>query len=148
MNIKQTAGMLDDRKVNMKARLALLWVALMFFYIYNDIFSMYQPGHVAQLEEGQLEGVQFTQTLLFGAALLMAFPSIMVLLSLSLKARANRLVNIIVGSLHILVLIGTQFVGEEEVWFYWRFYEILEALFLVLIIWNAWKWPTVEPQPE
>ena len=140
--------MLDDRKVNMKARLALLWVALMFFYIYNDIFSMYQPGHVAQLEEGQLEGVQFTQTLLFGAALLMAFPSIMVLLSLSLKARANRLVNIIVGSLHILVLIGTQFVGEEEVWFYWRFYEILEALFLVLIIWNAWKWPTVEPQPE
>lgn len=148
MNIKQTAGMLDDRKVNMKARLALLWVALMFFYIYNDIFSMYQPGHVAQLAEGQLEGVQFTQTLLFGAALLMAFPSIMVLLSLSLKARANRLVNIIVGSLHILVLIGTQFVGEEEVWFYWRFYEILEALFLVLIIWNAWKWPTVEPQPE
>ena len=140
--------MLDDRKVNMKARLALLWVALMFFYIYNDIFSMYQPGHVAQLAEGQLEGVQFTQTLLIGAALLMAFPSIMVLLSLSLKARANRLVNIIVGSLHILVLIGTQFVGEEEVWFYWRFYEILEALFLVLIIWNAWKWPTVEPQPE
>ena len=85
MNIKQTAGMLDDRKVNMKARLALLWVALMFFYIYNDIFSMYQPGHVAQLAEGQLEGVQFTQTLLFGAALLMAFPSIMVLLSLSLR---------------------------------------------------------------
>jgi hypothetical protein len=146
MNTKQTTAILQDRKVNMKAKLALLWVALMFFYIYNDLFSFFQPGHVAELVEGELEGVEFTQTLLFGAALLMAIPSFMILLSLTLKARVNRLVNIVVGILHILVLIGTQFVGEGETWFYWRFYEILEALFLVLIIWNAWKWPTTESQ--
>ena len=137
--------MLEDRKVNVKVKLALLWVALMFLYIYNDIFSMYQPGHVADLFEGHMEGVQFTQTLLFGAALLMAFPSIMVFLSLVLKAKGNRLVNIIVGLFHILVLIGTQFVGEGETWFYWRLYELLEALALVLIIRTAWKWPVVEP---
>ena len=59
MNTKQTANMLEDRKVNVKAKLAFLWVALMFFYIYNDLFSLWQPGHVAQLVEGQLEGVQF-----------------------------------------------------------------------------------------
>jgi hypothetical protein len=97
---------------------------------------------VAELVEGHLEGVQFTQPLLFGAAVLMAFPSFMVLLSLTLKARANRLVNIIVGILHVLVLIGTQFVGEGETWLYWRLYELLEAAFLALIIWTAWKWPT------
>jgi hypothetical protein len=73
----------------------------------------------------------------------MAFPSFMVLLSLTLKARANRLVNIIVGIFHVFVLLGTQFVGEGgEVWLYWRLYEVLEAGFLVLIIWTAWKWPT------
>jgi hypothetical protein len=136
--------MFEDRKVNVKAKLALLWVALMFFYIYNDLFSIWQPGHVAQLVEGQLEGVQFTQTLLFGAAVLMAFPSFMVLLSLTLKARANRLVNIVVGIFHVLVLVGTQFVGEGETWFYWRFYELLQVLFLALIIWTAWKWPKQE----
>jgi hypothetical protein len=141
MNKKETASMLDDRKLNVKAKLAFLWVALMFFYIYNDIFSLWQPGHVAELVEGQLEGVQFTQTILFGGAVLMAFPSFMVFLSLTLKAKANRLVNIIVGVLHILVLVGTQFVGEGETWFYWRLYELLEALFLALIIWTAWKWP-------
>jgi hypothetical protein len=141
MNKKETASMLDDRKLNVKAKLAFLWVALMFFYIYNDIFSLWQPGHVAELVEGQLEGVQFTQTILFGGAVLMAFPSFMVFLSLTLKAKANRLVNIIVGVLHILVLVGTQFVGEGETWFYWRLYELLEALFLGLIIWTAWKWP-------
>ena len=53
--------------------------------------------------------------------------------------------NIVVGILHVLVLLGTQFVGEGgEMWFYWRFYELLEALFLVLIIWTAWKWPKQE----
>ncbi len=148
MKIKKTATMLKDVKVNVKVRLALLWVAVMFFYIYNDLFSLFQPGHVAELVEGQLEGVQFTQTLLFGAAILMAFPSFMVILSLTLKARANRLVNIVVGILHILVLLGTQFVGEGETWFYWRFYELLETLFLALIIWTAWKWPTTESQHQ
>ena len=136
--------MLEDRKVNVKVKLALLWVALMFFYIYNDIFSLWQPGHVAELVEGQLEGVQFTQLILFGGAILMAFPSFMVLMSLTLKARANRFVNIVIGILHILVLIGTQFVGEGETWYYWRLYELLEALFLVLIIRTAWKWPNTE----
>ncbi len=142
MNTQETTTMLEDRKVNVKAKLALLWVALMFFYIYNDLFSLYQPGHVAQLVEGHLEGVQFTQTILFSGAVLMTFPSFMVLLSLTLRARANRLVNIIVGILHVLVLLGTQFVGEGETWFYWRLYELLEAVFLALIIWTAWKWPT------
>jgi len=142
VNTQGTTTMLEDRKVNVKAKLALLWVALMFFYIYNDLLSLNQPGHVAALVEGQLEGVQFTQPLLFGAAVLMAFPSFMILLSLTLKARANRLVNIIVGILHVFVLLGTQFVGEGEVWLYWRLYEVLEAGFLALIIWTAWKWPT------
>ena len=140
--------MLEDRTVNVKVKLALLWVALMFIYIYNDIFSLFQPGHVAELVEGQLEGVQFTQPLLFGAAVLMAFPSFMVLMSLTLKARANRLVNIVVGILHVLVLISTQFVGEGETWYYWRFYELLEALFLALIIRTAWMWPTTESQHQ
>jgi hypothetical protein len=45
------------------------------------------------------------------------------------------------GIFHILVLVGTQFIGEEAVWYYWRFYEFLELLVLLLIIRWAWKWP-------
>lgn len=145
MNSKKKTLILEDRRVNVKVKLALLWVALMFLYIYNDIFSMYQPGHVADLVEGHVEGVHFNQQLLLGAAMLMALPSFMVLLSLILKAKANRLLNIIAGAFHILVLIGTQFVGEGETWFYWRFNELLEAVFLVLIIITASKWPAGEP---
>jgi predicted tellurium resistance membrane protein TerC len=82
------------------------------------------------------------------AAVLMAVPSFMILLSLILKARVNRIVNIVAGIFQILVLLGTQFVGEGETWMYWRFYELLEAIFLVMIIWNAWKWPTTESQHQ
>ena len=134
---------LEDIKVNVKVKLALLWIALMFFYIYNDIFSFWQPGHVAELVEGQLEGIQFTQELLFGAAILMALPSIMVLLSLTLKAKLNRIVNIIVGIFHIIVLVSSSFVGEG-IWAYYALYMIFEAVFIILIIWYAWKWPLQE----
>lgn len=135
--------LLEDMKVNVKVKLALLWVALMFFYIYNDVFSLLQPGHVAELVEGQLEGIQFTQELLFGAAILMALPSFMVFLSLTLPAKANRLVNIIVGIFHIIVLVSTLLV-PGDLWAYYALYMIFEAVFIVLIIWHAWKWPTKE----
>jgi len=141
MKVKTPPKSLEDKAVNTKTKLALLWVALMFFYIYNDILSFYQPGRIGDLIAGNLEGVVFDQAFLIGAAALMALPSLMILLSLSLKARTNRMVNIVIGFFHILVLLGTQFVGEGEVWYYWRFYEVLEAVFLVLIIVTAWKWP-------
>ena len=38
MKTKMNASILEDRKVNVKVKLALLWVALMFLYVYNDIF--------------------------------------------------------------------------------------------------------------
>ncbi len=107
---------------------------------------MFQPGHVADLVEGHIEGLRYTQTILLSAAALMAFPSFMILLSLTLKAKANRVVNIVVGIFHVFVLLATQFVGEGETWYYWRLYELLEVLFLALIIWTAWKWPTSESQ--
>ncbi|RAJ11519.1 DUF6326 family protein [Arenibacter echinorum] len=133
--------MLENLKINVKIKLALYWIALMFLYIYNDILSLYQPGHVAELAEGHSQGVQFTPPILIGAAVLMALPGIMVLLSVTIKARANRLVNIIMAIFHILVLIATQFIGEGETWLYWRLYEILELTLLLLIIRLAWKWP-------
>jgi len=133
--------MLEDLKINIKIKLTSYWIALMFLYIYNDILSLYQPGHVKELVEGHLQGIYFTQSILFGAAVLMALPGLMVLLSVTLKARVNRLLNIIAGIFHILVLITTQFIGDGDTWYYWRFYELLELIVLLLIIWTAWKWP-------
>ena len=131
---------LVDIEINVKIKLALFWVALMFFYIYNDLLSMFKPGSVEELVGGSLEGIVFTQELLFAAALLMALPSIMIFLSLTLKAKLNRMVNIIVGIFHMIVLVGTLLV-PGDLWVYYATYMVFEAVFIILIVWHAWKWP-------
>ncbi len=132
---------LEDIKINVKVKLALFWVALMFFYLYNDLLSFFKPGTVEELVGGSLEGIVFTQELLFGAALLMALPSIMIFLSLTLKAKLNRMVNIIVGIFHMVVLVGTLMV-PGDLWVFYATYMVFEAVFIILIVWHAWKWPT------
>jgi hypothetical protein len=138
---------LVDIEINVKIKLALFWVALMFFYLYNDLFSFFKPGTVEELVGGSLEGIVFTQELLFGAALLMALPSIMIFLSLTLKAKLNRMVNIIVGIFHMVVLVGTLMV-PGDLWVFYATYMVFEAVFIVLIVWHAWKWPTQEVSPK
>jgi hypothetical protein len=133
---------LKDFDVNVKIKLAGLWVALMFFYLYRDVLGFMEPGHVEDLLAGELAGVRMTQAVLLGSAVLMAIPSIMVFLSLALRARANRWANIILGIVHIGILLGTLFVGEISALY--AFYAIVEFLLIALIVWHAWKWPRLE----
>jgi hypothetical protein len=128
----KSATVLEDPKINIKTKLAGLWVILMFFYLYNDVFTLFQPG--------SMEGVQFNQASMLGFAVLMAIPSLMVFLSLTLKAKANRSANIIAGIFHAGVLLSTMLV-PGEVWAYYRLYMIIEGVLIAVIIWNAWKWP-------
>ena len=133
---------LKDFDVNVKIKLAGLWVALMFFYLYRDVLGFMEPGHVEDLLAGELAGVRMTQVVLLGSAVLMAIPSIMVFLSLALKAEANRWVNIILGIVHIGILLSTIFVGQISALY--AFYAVVELLLIVLIVWHAWKWPKLE----
>ena len=140
---KKPSGALVDLKVNVKIRLSLLWVALMFFYIYNDLLSHFRGDIIEEILSGEMGGIQITQTFLVAAAVLMALPSFMVVLSLALPARVNRWTNIIVGIFHAVVLLATQLVPGEA-WVHYRLYEILEAVFIALIVWTAWRWPKQE----
>ena len=140
---KKTARILEDVKINVKIKLAALWVTLMFFYLYADVLAFYQPGHIEDVISGEVVGIQINQIFLLGSAMVMAIPSVMVFLSLTLKAKANRWANIILGIFHAGVLLATMFipVETEKTWVYYIFYMIVEALFIALIIWYAWKWP-------
>jgi len=73
----------------------------------------------------------------------MAIPIFMIFLSLALPAKVNRWVNIIVGVVYAGVLVPLILVPGET-WAYYLFYEILEAVFIALIVWHAWKWPKQE----
>jgi CBS domain containing-hemolysin-like protein len=131
--------MLEDLKINVKFKLSALWVALMFLYLYNDVFGSFRQDQVEKVLSGE---IGLNQVSLFGAAILMAIPIFMIFLSLSLPAKVNRRVNIIVGIAYAVVLVLVMLVPET--WAYYLFYEILEAVFIALIVWHAWKWPKQE----
>jgi len=130
---------LKDEKVNIKIKLSALWIALMFCYTYADILGFYAPGNIEELLSGEIAGIQMTQGLLVGSAILMVVPSIMVFLSMALKAKENRLVNIIIGVVYIGVLGSTFFTGRNPA--YYLLFATVKAMLLVSILWQAWKWP-------
>jgi len=130
---------LEDVKINVKIKLSALWIALMFCYTYADILGFYAPGNLEELLSGEIAGIQMTQGLLLGSAILMVIPSVMIFLSLILKAKVNRLVNIIAGVVYLGVLGSTFFTGRNPA--YYLLFAAVKALLLVLVIWFAWKWP-------
>lgn len=139
---KKTKRVFEDIKINVKIKLAALWIALMFLYIYADIKSLFQPGIIEEIIAGEVAGILITPTLLWVTAILMSIPGVMVLLSLTLKPKANRWTNIIVSILHIGLAIMLMLMPGS--WTYSYIYSIGQIVYLVLIVWYAWKWPKHE----
>ena len=142
---KKTATILEDVKINVKIKLAALWVAVMFLFLYADYFTLYLPGIIEDAIAGKIGPFPTTQVVLLAAMTLMTIPSFMVFLSLTLKPKANRWTNIVVGILFIVVQLSSLFI--EEPWAYYIFGTIVEVVLLSLIVWYAWKWPKQEGQP-
>jgi len=138
---KKTARIFEDVKVNVKLKLSALWATLLLIYIYVDIFGFYKPGIIEDILAGKVWEFKITQAWALGALILMMIPSLMVFLSMTLKATVNRWTNIIVAMLYIVVGIGTT-IGET-----WAFYivgHIAGIVLLLIIIWTALKWPKQE----
>ena len=138
---RRTARILEDVKVNVKIKLSALWVTLLLIYIYVDIFGFYKPGIIEDILAGKVWEFEISQAWAVGALLLMMIPSLMVFLSMILKAGVNRWVNIIVAVLYIVVGIVTT-IGET-----WAFYivgHIVGIVLLLIIVWTAMKWPKQE----
>ena len=43
--------MLEDFKINVKIKLAVLWTSVMFCYIYEDYFELYVPKRVERINK-------------------------------------------------------------------------------------------------
>jgi hypothetical protein len=131
--------MLENPKVNIKIKLAALWTAVTFCYLYGDYFDLYTPGKVESLISG--DGVLDSPMSLFIASLVMAFPPLMVAVSVFLKPKLNRLLNIIVGIIFTLMMVLIA-VTSLTPWFtFYVFLAILEAILTSIIVWKAWTWP-------
>jgi hypothetical protein len=137
-----SSKILEDVKANVKFKLSALWIVLMFCYTYADILGFYAPGNLEELLSGEIAGIKMTQSMLLGSAILMVIPSIMIFLSLILKARINRIVNLMAGIIYFIVLVSTLFTDKNPS--YYLLYATVKGVLLVLIVWLSWKWPRIE----
>ena len=138
-----TTATLEDQRIPVSAKLAATWTSFMFLYAYVDILNFFTPGVIEDILDGKVFEFDLSQTFSTTALTLMAIPILMVVLSMTLPARANRITNLIVASLYVPV---TAFNALGESWLY--FYGlgiVLELILLALIVRYAWTWPRTAP---
>ena len=129
---------LEDVKVPVRLKLSAMWVSVMLMYVYVDIFGLYKPGTIDGILVGRVWQFDINQTWALGALALMTIPSLMVVLALTLPARAARWANLGIAPLYLLVTISNS-VGEG--WAFMWLGSAVEALLLLFIIRYAWTWP-------
>lgn len=135
---------LEDIRINIKIKLAALWASLMFCYVYGDFFSLFVPGRIQGLMDGDSGAGKTTPTMLLLYALLLALPALMIFLSVALQARVNRILNIIMGILYTLVMILVVAGSVSEWMTFYVFLGIVEIILTCTIVWQAVKWPTLK----
>jgi len=131
-----------DFKINIKFKLSALWTSLMFCYIYGDYFFLYVPNKVEGLISG--ENMLDNPIKLFLASLLLVIPALMICLSILLKPKINRWLNIIFGIFYTLIMLLIAATSLSEWLIFYVFLAITESIITSVIVWYAIKWPKKE----
>jgi hypothetical protein len=137
---RKVGTVLEELSVPTKVKLAGLWGAVMFMYIYVDIIGFFKPGTIADILVGKAWIFDIDQTWLLLSLMLMSLPVMMICVSLMVPAKMNRYANIGLGAFHVVIAFGF---ASGEINVYYVFGTVVEAIILVMIIWTAWKWPMV-----
>ena len=117
----------------MPIKLSIIWVALMLTYLLGDVLRIFSGDFTA----GEIGGMQVSQKMFLGLAILMVIPIVMVFLSLTLKQPVNRWANIVVAAFFFIFnLIGLPTYPSA----YDKFLIVVGLAFNVLTVWYAWKW--------
>lgn len=131
----------DTPPIPVQGKLAAAWTSLMFLVIYIDYFHLYQPGEIDLIRSGVIFEFDISATLMSVFFAIIAIPALMVMLSMTLPARANRATNLIIAALYIPVMVFN-FAGASPDWaFYYVLTIGVEVLILAFILRAAWTWP-------
>jgi hypothetical protein len=113
---------------------------MLFVFAYVDIFGFFRADILEAALDGEVASTGFTvdQVFLTATLVYVLVPILMVVLSLLLKPRVNRIANIVVSVLY-LVTVVVSCIGED--WAYYVIGSAVEALLLAAIARSAWTWP-------
>ena len=145
MSVKRTSSKsLTNYNVNIKIKLAALWTALMFLYIYADFFQLMTPKKLEKMIDLQTPMGPTSPEILVIFSVILIIPSLMIFLSVFLKTQINKWLNICIAALYasmsVLIIVST--LGSEWHTFYILF-NLIEVFVFAMIIYQAWNWPKV-----
>ena len=127
-----------------KERLSLLWIFALLNYLYADVVALFAIAGTQKSFE------PLSPWALMGSAVLMEIPIAMILACRLLPFRANRLANIIAGTLLTLINGFLTFVapllgwGRPPAFPEYLFFATIETVATSVIIWQAWTWSAAE----
>ena len=142
-----TPNLLDNPPIPVQAKLAAAWTSFMFLVIYIDYFHLYQPGEIDVIRGGDIFEFEISGTLMTIFFALIAIPTLMVLLSMTLPARVNRATNLVVALLFIPICVFNAAGASWDWAFYYGLTIGVEVLILAFILRSAWTWPRT-PSPS
>jgi hypothetical protein len=132
---------LEDARVDTKTVLAALWASTTFCYIYGDYFELYVPGKLEAMLQGKMPPLgNVTEAVLLGTSAMLAVPCVMVCLSLLLRPDVNRWLNIVTGVVYTAIML---LIAVRNVWWFYRFFAVVEIALTCAVVWHAWRWPRV-----
>jgi uncharacterized membrane protein len=132
---KKNAGL----RVDVRIVLSALWAARMLCSLQGDVVRFMEPGMLEEMISGTTD-VPITNGMLLILSIVLAIPIFMSFLSLTLKEKAARLANIIVGIFFILWELAFLIFLYSQSPAYEVFWGITYLAFAVLVVWYAWKW--------
>jgi len=130
---------LPTSNVPIQTKLAAAWTSFMFLYVYVDLLGLYKPGMVEDILKGKVFTFDISQTFAVSALAAMSIPALMIVLSTTLPARANRITNLVVATL-LIPYMAFNLAGGEWLLYYGLGLAI-ELVLLAFIVRSAWTWP-------
>jgi MFS family permease len=125
------------KKIDTKVLLSTLWIVVLFNMLKADILSLYIPGVFDEM--ARFAGDTPITQLMLGAAVMIEIAIVMILLSRLLPYKVNRWANIAASFITIVFIIG-----GGATYPHYIFIATVEVVCLLLIAWNAWRWPNSE----
>ena len=147
MSAATKARQYQDTRIDVKLVLSALWIAMLIVFAYVDIFGFLRADVLRAAVDGKMAatGITVDQVFLVFTTVYILIPTLMVFLSLVLRPRVNRIVNIVVPLVYAVSIIAAC-IGET--WAYYFLGSAVEVVLLIAIVRTAWTWPRTQVAPS
>lgn len=115
----------------------------MLIVAFVDLFAWYRADLREQVDAGQVFGIEIGELFMVGIIVYAMIPTLMIVLSVMLRRRANRITNIVVAAIFAVTIVGAA-IGE---WAYYLLASVVELGLLAAIVVLSLKWTAAKMQP-